>query len=276
MPFEIDSLTLDSEWKYYQLLMRFQDKLDRAINQNRSMVCVGLDPDPGLMPSIGILEFNRAIIEATMDVTCAYKLNFAFYEVLGSEGISILEETLRCIPQNIPTIGDAKRGDIGNTSRMYAKALFETMGFDAATVNPYLGYDSVEPFLRYRDRGVFILCRTSNPGAHDFQDPLFGIVAQKAKEWNCNGNIGLVMGATYPDELKEVRSNCPGMVLLIPGLGPQGGDPLLAVRNGLDINGTGAIFAFSRQILYASNGADFARKARKAAEALRQQIESLI
>ncbi|MDY6834704.1 MAG: orotidine-5'-phosphate decarboxylase [Chloroflexota bacterium] len=256
--------------------MRFQEKLDRAISQNKSMVCVGLDPDPKLMPDMGILEFNRAIIEATMHVACAYKLNFAFYEVLGAEGMAILEETLKCIPPHIPTIGDAKRGDIGNTSRMYAKAIFETMGFDATTVNPYLGFDSVDPFLKYEDNGVFILCRTSNPGAHDFQDPLFGVVAQKAKEWNYNGNVGLVMGATYPNELKDVRSNCPGMVLLIPGLGPQGGDPKLAVRNGLDINGSGAIFAFSRQILYASNGVDFAQEAQKSAETLRQQIESLI
>jgi len=203
-----------------------------------------LDPDPELMPSIGLLEFNKSIIDATSDMVCAYKPNLAFYEALGIEGLTALQETVKYIPENIPIIGDGKRCDIGHTAQAYAKALFETFGFDAATVNPYLGYDSIEPFISYNNKLTFILCRTSNPGAVDFQavacfsedqpQPLFKLVAQKAKEWNKRNNIGLVIGATYPQELAEVRRLCPKMILLIPGVGAQGGDLALAVRHGVD------------------------------------------
>jgi orotidine-5'-phosphate decarboxylase len=181
------------------------------------------------MPRHDILEFNRGIIDATADLVCAYKPNLAFYEAFGLEGLVALEKTVKYIPEGIPVIGDAKRGDIGNTARRYAEALFSAFGFDAATLNPYLGYDSVEPFLEYPDKGVFILCRTSNPGALDFQAlrcgdvPLYEVVAQKAKEWDRYGNIGLVVGATYPEELRRIRQLCPQMPLLIPGLGAQGG-----------------------------------------------------
>jgi orotidine-5'-phosphate decarboxylase len=258
--------------------MKFTDKLLNASQKNKSWLCIGLDPDPELMPGVDIPQFNKTIIEATSDLVCAYKPNLAFYEALGSEGLAVLEKTIKYIPGDIPVIGDAKRGDIGNTAKAYAKALFSVLGFDAATVNPYLGFDSIEPFINYQDKGVFILCRTSNKGATDFQDlytdglPLYEVVARKAKEWNVHGNIGLVVGATYPEELKKVRSICPEMPLLIPGIGAQGGDLASAVGYGVDARGEKAIINVSRQILYASKEKDFARAARNVAEKIRNQI----
>jgi len=259
-------------------VMKFTDKLLNASRKNKSWLCIGLDPDPELMPRVDVLQFNKAIIEATSDLVCAYKPNLAFYEALGAEGLTILEKTVKHIPGDIPVIGDAKRGDIGNTARAYAKALFSVLGFDAATVNPYLGFDSIEPFINYQDKGVFILCRTSNRGASDFQNlctnglPLYEAVAQKAQEWNIHGNIGLVVGATYPEELKRVRSICPEMCLLIPGIGAQGGDLASAVGYGVDARGEKAIINVSRQILYASKERDFAQAARNVAEKIRNQI----
>jgi len=151
--------------------MNFIKKLKNAVQKNSSLLCVGLDPDLTLMPDgISVFEFNKAIIEATSDLVCAYKLNFAFYEVLDIEGIKTLKRTVKCVPEDIPVIGDAKLGDIGNTAKFYAKTIFSTFNFDAATVSPYLGFDSIEPFIQYRDKGVFTLCRTSNRGAADFQD----------------------------------------------------------------------------------------------------------
>lgn len=262
--------------------MRFTDKLRNASRKNKSWLCIGLDPDPELMPAVDVLQFNEGIIDATCDLVCAYKPNLAFYEALGSEGLAILEKTVKHIPGDIPVIGDAKRGDIGNTARAYARALFSVLGFDAATVSPYLGYDSVEPFINHQDKGVFILCRTSNKGAADFQNlrtgdtPLYEMVAHKAFEWNAHGNIGLVVGATYPDELKRVRSICPQMPLLIPGVGAQGGDLALAVSYGVDAQGENAIINVSRQILYASREKDFAQAARNVAEKVRNQINSYL
>ena len=261
--------------------MTFFQKLASAARKNNSLLCVGLDPDPELMPDrLAILEFNRAIIDTTRDLVCAYKLNFAFYEVAGAEGFEILKSTVDYIPDDIPTIADAKRGDIGNTARAYARSIFTNLNFDAATVNPYLGFDSVEPFIQYRDRGVFILCRTSNPGAADFQSlrlagkpgSLFEVVAEKASQWNSHGNIGLVVGATYPQELKLIREGYPDMPLLIPGIGAQGGDLELAVRYGADARGEKTIINSSRQVIYASRGKDFAPAARRAATELRDQI----
>ncbi len=263
--------------------MNFIDKLLGASRKNKSLLCVGLDPDPRLMPEVGILQFNQAIIDATYDLVCAYKPNLAFYEALGTEGLSILERTIEHIPADIPVIGDAKRGDIGNTAKAYARALFTTFSFDAATVNPYLGFDSLEPFISYQDKGVFILCRTSNRGALDFQDircttgqPLYETVARKAVEWNTYGNIGLVVGATYPQQLKSIRSICPEMPLLIPGIGAQGGDLALAVNYGVDVHGEKAIINVSRRILYASREADFAQAARSVAGEIRDQIASCL
>ncbi len=267
--------------------MSFVDKLDKASERNRSLVCVGLDPDPDLMPDVELFEFNKAIIDATADLVCAYKPNLAFYEALGSAGMEALKRTADYIPGDIPVIGDAKRGDIGSTARAYAKALFEVFGFDAVTVNPYLGQDSVQPFIDYKDKGIFILCRTSNTGALDFQalnlwsgrpdcrqQPLYMLVAMKAREWNKYGNVGLVLGATYPQELREVRELCPDMVFLIPGLGAQGGSLKAAVKYGVDTGGKRAIYNNSRQVIFASRGAEFARAARLAAEDFRQQIET--
>ena len=258
--------------------MKFVDKLLNASRKNKSWLCIGLDPDPELMPPIDVPQFNKAIIEATCDLVCAYKPNLAFYEALGTEGLAILENSLKHVPSDILVIGDAKRGDIGNTARAYARALFSVLGFDAATVNPYLGFDSIEPFFTYQDKGVFILCRTSNKGAADFQDlttgglPLYEVVARKAKEWNTHGNIGLVVGATYPEQLKKVRSICPEIPLLIPGIGAQGGDLASAVSCGVDARGEKAIINVSRQILYDSKGKDFAQAARNVAEKIRNQI----
>jgi len=215
-------------------------------------------------------------------LVCASKPNLAFYEALGNEGLDALKRTIKYIPDDIPVIGDAKRGDIGNTAKAYAKAIFVNSGFDATTVNPYLGFDSIEPFIQYRDKGVFILCRTSNAGAVDFQAlrceaetgyrPLFELVALKAKQWNIHGNIGLVVGATYPEELRLIRQSLPDMPLLIPGIGAQGGDIASAVRYGVDAQGEKAILNSSRQIIYASPEKDFAQAARRVASALRDQI----
>lgn len=267
--------------------MNFIAKLTAATRKNSSLLCVGLDPDQKRIPEgVSVPDFNQAIIEATADLVCAYKINFAFYEALGDDGINILKQTRSFVPDDIPVIGDAKRGDIGNTAKAYAQAIFDHFGFDATTVNPYLGYDSLEPFLQYRDRGIFILCRTSNAGAVDFQSlnaeigdnkhlPLFQVVARKASEWNRYGNIGLVVGATYPEELKIIREQHPDMPLLIPGIGAQGGDLELTIRYGVDRHGEKAIINSSRQILYASHGKDFAPAARQAASNLREQINHI-
>jgi len=266
--------------------MNFLEKLIITSRENRSLLCVGLDPDLKLMPAnISVFEFNKAIINATADLVCAYKPNFAFYEALGNDGLEALRQTVKHIPDNIPVIGDAKRGDIGNTAKAYAKAIFDDFGFDATTVSPYLGFDSIEPFIQYHDKGVFILCRTSNAGGTDFQAlrcleheqrSLFEVVALKASEWNVHGNIGLVVGATHPEELKLIRQSHPDIPLLIPGIGAQGGDIALTVRYGVDAQGERAIINSSRQIIYTSRERDFAEAARKAASELREQINTCL
>jgi len=270
--------------------MNFIDKLAAIVRKNQSRLCIGLDPDLALMPEgTGVFEFNKAIIDATCDLVCAYKPQFAFYEAMGQEGMEALRQTIKYIPGDIVIIGDAKRGDIGNTSKAYARAIFDDLGCDAATVNPYLGFDSIEPFIAYHEKGVFILCRTSNPGAADFQSlrceilprkdgprALFEVVAQKAAQWNKYGNIGLVVGATSPEELKQIRQSYPEVPLLIPGIGAQGGDLALTVRYGADSKGERTIINSSRQIIYASRGKDFAAAARRAALALRDDINRLL
>jgi len=263
--------------------MDFVEKLTNTARKNESLLCVGLDPDPKLMPDkVGVFEFNKAIIDATADLVCAYKPNIAFYEALGNKGLDALKQTVKYVPDGIPVIVDAKRGDIGNTAKAYARALFDYFNFDATTVNPYLGFDSLEPFIQYTNKGILILCRTSNAGAADFQSlrcetegdsrPLFEIVALKASEWNIHGNIGLVVGATYPEELRLIRNSHPDMPLLIPGIGAQGGDLASVVRYGVNAKGEGAIINSSRGIIYASPGKDFAQAARQAASSLRDQI----
>ena len=263
--------------------MNFIEKLNGAVEKNRSLVCVGLDTSPELIPSgMSVFDFNKAIIDATADLVCAYKPNFAFYEAQGEKGLESLYRTVRYVPKTIPVIGDAKRSDIGNTSEAYAKALFEQIGLDAATINPYLGFDAVEPFLKNKDKFAFILCRNSNKSAADFQSllcqyegklrPLYEVVALKASLWNTNKNVGLVVGATYPEELKTIRQAHPDMVILIPGVGAQGGDLKLAVDYGVDSQKRGIIVNSARQIIYASRGSDFALAARRAAQNLRDEI----
>ena len=261
----------------------FTGKLRLASETNQSLLCVGLDPDPNLMPVEDVFEFNCAIIDATRDLVCCYKPNLAFYEALGPRGLDALRRTLDHIPDDIPVIGDAKRGDIGNTAKAYASSLFDDLGFDAVTVSPYLGGDSLAPFFSYPYRGVFVLCRTSNPGSSDFQSlpvsrdngetrPLYVEVAARCNAWNASSNVGLVVGATYPEELRQVRGLCPDLLILVPGVGTQGGDLRASVANGLDSRGGGLIIASSRQVLYASRGADFPQRAREAARDFRDRI----
>jgi orotidine-5'-phosphate decarboxylase len=269
--------------------MGFFQKLARAAQRNDSLLCVGLDPDPERLPSAArdVAAFQRAVIEATRDLVCAYKPNLAFYEALGLPGLEALRATLAAIPADLPVIADAKRGDVGHTARAYARALFDYWRFDAATINPYLGADSLEPFLEREDRGIFLVCRTSNPGARDLQDlpvllgehdgtrPLFEVVAERAKAWNTRGNLGLVVGATYPEELGRLREICPEMTFLVPGVGAQGGDLEECLRRGLDARGGGLVINVSRQVLYASSGPDFAKAARQAALDLRDEMRRL-
>ena len=262
--------------------MSFREKLAHAAEKNRSLLCVGLDPDPARIPANEIASYLCAIVEATSDLVCAYKPNLAFYEQLGEAGFSALRTVLAAIPSDIPVIADAKRGDIAHTAAAYARAIFDELGFDASTVNPYLGRDSVEPFVRYADKGVLIVCRSSNPGARDVQDlpvgpdatPLYQVVAGLAKQWDTNGNVGLVAGATYPEELAILRGLCPSMPILVPGVGAQEGELERSVRAGLDADGAGIIVNASRAVLYASSGRDFAEAARRAAEELRSAIEA--
>jgi orotidine-5'-phosphate decarboxylase len=267
--------------------MNFLEKLAGACRENRSLLCVGLDPDPALMPpGLGIFDFNKAIIDATCHLVCAYKPNIAFYESLGADGMDALKRTRSYIPGNIPVIIDAKRGDIGSTATAYARGLFDFFNFDAATVNPYLGYDALEPFIEYRDRGIFVLCRTSNPSAVDFQSLpfesgggprlLYEIVAGKVGQWNKYGNLGLVVGATYPGELKQIRQRYPDMPLLIPGVGAQGGELAQVVDFGVDAARLRTIINSSRQVLYASRGKDFAAAAGRAALDLRDKINGYL
>ena len=264
----------------------FFTKLRQASQSNHSFLCVGLDPHPSLLPEKDVAVFNRAIIEATADLACCYKPNLAFYEAMGPQGLEVLLRTVEAVPRHLPVIADAKRGDIASTAEAYAQALFDVYGFDAATVNPYLGTDSLAPFLQRADKGVFVLCRTSNPGGADLQGlavtsdgpsaegrPLYEAVAELARDrWNERGNVGLVVGATFPGELGRIRQICPRLPFLLPGVGAQGGDVAAAVRNALDEDGAGFIINSSRQILYASSDRDYAQAARRAAEALRDEI----
>jgi orotidine-5'-phosphate decarboxylase len=266
----------------------FRDKLTGAWERNDSLACVGLDPELERFPrqllgsAAPIFEFNKAIIDATHDLVCCYKPQFAHYAAYAAE--EQLARTLEYLRQHypqVPVILDAKRGDVGNTAARYASEAFERYGADAVTVNPYLGGDSLEPFLSHADRGVVILCRTSNPGAGELQDlvvegrKLYQVVAQlAARRWNSRGNCLLVVGATYARELQEVRELVGDMPLLVPGVGAQGGDVAAAVQHGQTRDGRGLIISSSRAILYASDGADFAQAARAATQQLRAQINA--
>ncbi len=264
----------------------FQEKLIHSIRKNNSLVCVGLDVDKEKMPTFlfessqdPYVEFTTSIIKETKDFVCAYKPNLAFFEALGSKGDRILRKTLAAIPNDIIVILDGKRNDIGNTAKKYAQSLFEELNGDAATVNPYLGIDGVKPFLDYQDKCSFLLCRTSNPSARDFQDlkieneALYIHVAKTIRKWEKFGCCGLVAGATYPEELRNLRKlmgdNSP---FLIPGIGKQGGDVEKTVKYGTNKEGELAVINSSRGIIYASDGEDFAEAARKETKKLRDII----
>jgi len=304
----------------------FADRLLAASEASQSLVCVGLDADPVLMPMevlrqaqdergqgagqdervVGqdqdgrqagggwfsyeaeraVVEFNRAIVDATADLVCAYKPNIAFYEALGLPGLRALETTVAYIRDVAPDcviIGDVKRGDIGNTVEAYATAMFDVWGFDAVTVNPWGGIDTVGAWLGRPEKGIFVWCRGSNPGAADLQElvvdggePVYMRMARGLAEMPSNGNLGLVVGATAPEQLAAVRDVCPAMPFLIPGVGAQGGDLEASVRNGVDAAGRMAVINSGRGIIYASSGPDYADAARRAASEMRDGINETL
>jgi len=251
--------------------MTFQQKLEKIVKKNNSLVCVGLDSDINKIPRGRQFLFNKSIIEATSDLVCSYKLNTAFYEAIGYKGVEALKKTcdyLRKKFPKIPIIIDAKRGDIGNTNSGYVQFVFTFLGADAVTVQPYLGEEAIRPFLDCKDKGIIILCRTSNPGGGEFQDlkvgnsPLYKIIAKNvAKKWNKNKNCLLVVGATYPNELRQVREIVgEEMTLLVPGIGAQGGDLEATLKAGLNKKKRGLIINSSRGIIFAKDPREEAKK----------------
>jgi len=270
----------------------FTQQLQSAWASQGSMLCVGFDPDPQRLPTVfqgkseGIFEFCREIADATADIVCSFKPQFAYFASQRAE--AQLEKFTRYLKDtypHIPVILDSKRGDIGSTADHYALEAFERYGADAVTVNPYMGFDTIKPYLKYVGKGVIVLCRTSNPGGSDLQflnvspdgEPLYLHVAKlAAQEWNTSGQISLVVGATFPEEIAKVRAIVGEMPLLIPGIGAQGGDIDATVKAGSIANqpGTGMMINSSRAILYASSGNDFAEAARKVAVATRDALRT--
>ncbi len=255
------------------------------IRKKRSFLCVGLDTDPARIPGHlrksddPVFEFNKAVIEATRDHCVAYKPNIAFYEAMGPKGWHTLEKTLALIPDDIFTIADAKRGDIGNSSKKYAETFFQTFDFDAVTLSPYMGEDSIRPFLEFEGKWAILLALTSNPGAEDFQsagdEPLYRRVLEVSSRWGHDGNTMYVVGATRPEAFTAVRQVVPGHFLLVPGVGAQGGDFDRLCDAGLNKD-TGLLVNASRSILYASSGTDFAEKAGEQAAAMARQMAGRI
>jgi orotidine-5'-phosphate decarboxylase len=257
----------------------FSSKLAALRLQKSSVLCVGLDPDPSKMPahlladstlSSAVVRFCTSIIEATETAAVAYKINFAFFEALGDSGMSALREVLHAIPEGSLTIADAKRGDIGNSASFYAQSVYDDLGFDSITLSPYMGKDSITPFLSFANTCSFVLARTSNPGGADFQNmvfegkPLYLHVASKVEQWarECQGEGGLVVGATDIDSMARLRAACPEAPFLIPGVGSQGG----SAKDVMDAAGIGPVLInSSRAIIYASSGLDFAERASEAA-----------
>jgi orotidine-5'-phosphate decarboxylase len=269
--------------------MGFKEKLTASWEKSGSLLCVGLDPDLAKLPAsmVGgnepLFEFNKAIIDATADLACVFKPNSAMYEAYGASGIGQLQKTCNYLRKNypeIPILLDFKRADIGNTNTYYAQFAFDYLGVDAITINPYMGKEANEAFLAYQDKGIVVLCRTSNPGAGELQDleidgkRLYRIVAEHVmNEWNKNNNCSLVIGSPYPEELAEIRQMLGDEVIfLIPGAGTQGGEIEKTVKAGINSKGAGVIINSSREILFASNGEDFAEAARKKATLLKDEI----
>jgi orotidine-5'-phosphate decarboxylase len=271
--------------------MNFLDMLRNAERQNGSMLCVGLDPEPSRFPAAlkgdasRIYDFCAAIVDATADLVCAFKPQIAYFAAHRAEDqLERLMAHMRRAAPGVPIILDAKRGDIGSTAEQYAKEAFERYGADAVTLSPFMGFDSIQPYLKYHGKGAFLLCRTSNPGGDDFQNQrlasvageplLYEHIAQLAQgPWNLNGQLGLVVGATYPAEIERVRALAPTLPLLIPGVGAQGGDALATVRAGWRDNGP-IIVNSSRAILYASSAADFVQAARQEALKTRALLQA--
>jgi orotidine-5'-phosphate decarboxylase len=276
--------------------MSFLDRLSAAERSNQSMVCVGLDPEPARFPGAlrgdasRIFDFCAAIVEATADLVIAFKPQIAYFAAHRAEGqLERLMAHMRQVAPGVPVILDAKRGDIGSTAAQYAVEAFERYGADAVTLSPFMGFDSVEPYLKYQGKGAFLLCRTSNPGGDDLQSQrlssvpgeplLYEHVARLAQgPWNLNGQLGLVVGATYPAEIERVRAIAPTLPLLIPGVGAQGGDAAATVRAGWRGNAQATVAPIivnsSRAILYASSGADFAQAARREAAKTRELLQA--
>ncbi len=264
-------------------------ELIAEIKRKKSFLCVGLDTDIEKIPAHlkdtedPIFEFNKAIIDATKDYCVAYKPNIAFYESLGSKGWESLEKTLKYIPSNIFTIADAKRGDIGNTSKLYARAFFEQMDFDSITVAPYMGSDSVLPFLTYPNKWVILLALTSNEGALDFQfsmlsnynKKVFERVMEKGNQWGNEENLMFVVGATRPEMLKEVRKIAPNNFLLVPGVGAQGGSLADVAKYGLNKD-CGLLVNSSRGIIYADNSQNFSKIAKEKAQEIQEEMETYL
>lgn len=265
--------------------------------REKKFVCVGLDSDYSQLPlSVkknsspykAILNFNRQIVDAVSDLVCAYKIQVSFYEAQGMDGLKALQETISYIQKNysaIPVILDAKRGDIENSNTGYTKAIFENLGVDAVTVNPYLGEEALKPFLDYKDKGIIVLVKTSNPGGGEFQDlkvgpknrPLYLLIAQRVADfWDKNGNCGVVVGATYPQQLKEVRKIIGDIPILIPGIGSQGAELKTTIEAGQNSRGLGIIINSSRSIIFACANKDFAKYAKIATKSLDQQIKSYL
>ena len=262
-------------------------KLVKQIKDKKSFLCIGLDTDITKIPQHllkyknPILEFNKQIIDATHDLCIAYKPNVAFYEVVGEKGWKALSETIKYIPDGILSIADAKRGDMGNSAKMYARAFFETLNVDAITLQPYQGEDAMKAFLNYKDKWSIILGLTSNSGSNDFQflevktKPLYRLVIEKCMEWGTKENLMFVVGATHEKTFKEIREYCPENFLLVPGIGHQGGDFDKIVNSGINKD-CGLIMSSSRQIIYASNGKDFAEKARIEAISWNEKMKSTL
>ncbi len=262
-------------------------RLKEIQDQKKTMICVGLDLDRKKIPSEyasnikGMYDFAVSIIEATSDIVAAYKPNLAFFEELGADGFSLLRKIIEKVPDDTVVIADAKRGDIGNTASHYASAIFDYLKADWVTINPYMGYDSIRPFLEYDNKGAFILCLTSNPGSRDFQflhvlnKPVYMYVAEKVNYWNKEGNFGLVVGATHPEQLRDIREAAGDVPILIPGVGAQGGNLEAAARMGTSDFKKTALINVSRSVLYASQGSDFAAAALAEVEKLNATINNL-